>query len=137
VRCDIFESLISRKGERHAQIPGHHPVHHRHLAGVVFLSPLSTGQTPAARAPRPAWEYTSVIIVRPARSNADFTSWPMVTPDGQVEELGMPISVPTKAAELGAEGWELFSITPISNNVGGDDLAGFTSQLMYWFKRPK
>jgi len=53
-----------------------------------------------------------------------------------------------KAKELGDQGWELVSVTPVSGATGGSnicngdrgcysDYAGFTDGLEYWFKRPK
>ena len=112
------------------------------LFGVIILDPRpSAGQQNAARSPRQAWEYTCVIITRDARSNAVFSSWAIATPDGKYTELDGPASMPTKCPELGAAGWELFAITPVSDTVGDNlnnvSVAGFTSQLMYWFKRPK
>ena len=88
------------------------------------------------------WEYKSIVIVRPARSNADWSDWAEINGE-QSMTLPLPVSVPRKAKELGEQGWELVSITPISNNAGGpgnsgyNDLAGFTGQIMYWFKRPR
>ena len=113
------------------------------LFGVIILAPRpSAGQQQnAARPPRQAWEYTCVVITRDARSNAVFSSWAIATPDGKYTELDGPASMPTKIPELGAEGWELFAITPVSDTVGDNlnnvNVAGFTNQLMYWFKRPK
>lgn len=89
-----------------------------------------------------AWEYKSITIVRSAQSNSVWSDWVEVTGD-IVKTLPLPVSVPKRSKELGEQGWELVSITPISNNAGGfsnsgaNDLAGFTSSLMYWFKRPK
>jgi hypothetical protein len=48
-------------------------------------------------------------------------------------------------SELGDEGWELVDVVPVSNHLGGAttqgygtrDMAGYTSQLTYYFKRPK
>jgi len=51
--------------------------------------------------------------------------------------------MPKKENELGSQGWELVAVTPISSNAGGsgtsgyNNLAGFTSQILYVFKRPK
>ena len=109
--------------------------------GAFVISGYAQGERPAPA--REAWEYTSVIIVREAKSGAEFTQWIAVGPDGAVKELPAPVSVPKKAAELGAAGWELVAVTPMSNNAGGytasgsSDYAGFTSQIMYWFKRAK
>ena len=94
--------------------------------------------TPAVQ----AWEYKTIVIVRSAKSNADWSDWVEVT-DEQVKTLSKPVMVPKRAKELGEQGWELISVTPVSNNAGGsgntgyNDLSGFTSQIIYWFKRPK
>lgn len=94
--------------------------------------------TPAVQ----AWEYKCIVIVRAAKSNADWSDWAEVTGE-QVKTLSQPVMVPKKAKELGDQGWELISVTPVSNNAGGsggsgyNDLSGFTSQILYWFKRPK
>lgn len=93
--------------------------------------------------PRQMWEYRSISIVRASQTGAPFTIWNEVSPDGTAKELPLPVNVPARAKQLGEEGWELVSIVPISNNVCGggatnaSSCAGFTSQIMYWFKRPK
>lgn len=95
-------------------------------------------KVPAAQ----SWEYKVIVIVRPAQSNATWSDWAEISGE-QSRTLQLPVSVPKKAKELGEQGWELVSITPISNNAGGsgssgyNDLSGFTSQIMYWFKRPR
>jgi hypothetical protein len=45
---------------------------------------------------------------------------------------------------LGSDGWELVSAAPVSSfagsaSAGNSDmaLAGATSEMLYWFKRPK
>lgn len=93
-----------------------------------------TGNRPAAI----KWEYKTIVIVRPARSNADWSDWAEGT-GAESKTLPLPVSVPKRANELGEQGWELFSMTSVSNNATGTqgDLAGFTSQIVYWFKRPK
>ena len=83
-----------------------------------------------------AWEYKSLIIARGATtSNAQFSVWVEATGE-IVKELPLPVSMPSKAQELGAQGWELISVTPVSNHVT-TGTAGFTSQIIYWFKRAK
>jgi hypothetical protein len=46
-----------------------------------------------------------------------------------------------KLKELGDQGWELVSVTPRSSYLGsnsaGSDFAGFTSDELWVFKRPK
>ncbi len=110
------------------------------IVGIAFLSIVWVvyGKQQKASSSNQAWEYKSIVIVRPANSNANWSDWAEVTGD-VVKTLPMPVSVPKKAKELGEQGWELVSITPVSNNAGstGSDMAGFTSQIMYWFKRQK
>ena len=91
------------------------------------------------RATGQRWEYRSMIIVRPAQTGAQFTSGAEILPDGTVKDLPLPVSAGARANQLGNEGWELISIVPMSNNAcgNGGDCAGFTSEIMYWFKRPK
>ena len=108
------------------------------IAGIVLLSTVWVvyGKQQKAAPANQAWEYKTIVIVRPAQSNANWSDWADVSGD-VVKTLSLPVAVPKKAKELGEQGWELVSITPVSNNAGGTDLAGFTSQIMYWFKRPK
>lgn len=108
------------------------------LCAAAFLfGPMQSANAQRATAQR--WEYRSIFIVRPAQSGAQFTSWAEVLPDGTIKELPLPVSAGTKANQLGNDGWELVSIVPMSANACGTngDCAGFTSQVMYWFKRPK
>ena len=82
------------------------------------------------------WEYKSLIIVRGAStSNGEFTAWGEITGE-TLKQLPLPVSIPAKAQELGTQGWELISVVPVSNHVGNGN-AGFTSQINYFFKRPK
>jgi hypothetical protein len=82
------------------------------------------------------WEYKSLIIGRGAlTSNGEFTVWGEITGE-KMKQLPPPVSVPAKAQELGMQGWELISVVPVSNHVG-NETAGFTSQIIYSFKRPK
>jgi len=85
--------------------------------------------------PMQAWEYTSLIIARGAINNGQFSVWYEATGEN-VKELSLPVSVPAKAQELGNQGWELISVTPVSNHTS-TGTAGFTSQIIYIFKRPK
>ena len=90
------------------------------------------------------WEYRWIIVVRAAESNAEWVKWYDNSSEGR-KELPGPINTNAKAAELGDQGWELVAVTPMSNNTGGhvtqgygsSDMAGYTSQLTYYFKRPK
>ena len=111
------------------------------IIGIVLISVVWAvyGKQQKAATSNQAWEYKTIVIVRSAQSNATWSDWAEVSGD-VVQTLSLPVAVPKKAKELGEDGWELVSITPVSNNAGGaggSDLAGFTSQIMYWFKRPK
>ena len=107
------------------------------IAFFVFLTTwVVYGQEQKNTSERQSWEYKSIVMVRSAKSNADWSDWAEVSGE-DVKTLPLPVSVPKRAKELGEQGWELVSVTAISNNAGGTDLAGFTSQLVYWFKRPK
>ena len=110
------------------------------LAAFAFLG--VQGQSRATSAQK--WEYRSISVVRAAESNSEWSRWFDVTADAR-KELPRPVNVQAKFAELGEEGWELVAVTPVSNNTGGhttqgygsSDMAGYTSQLSYFFKRPR
>ena len=110
------------------------------LAAVAFVGVRGTAQQTVA----PKWEYRWIIVVRAAETNADWTRWFDATADER-KELPRPINTSGKVAELGEQGWELVTVTPVSNNTGGhvtqgygsSDMAGYTSQLTYYFKRRK
>lgn len=117
------------------------------LGAVVLslcLAMLVYGQTQKNAVTRPTWEYKVIILNRSAESNAPYTIWQEVSADGATTLTG-PVSGVAKMSELGNQGWELVAVVPISNNAGGfspdgrgsSDIAGFTSQLNYYFKRPK
>jgi hypothetical protein len=76
-----------------------------------------------------AWEYKSVTLTRTIQQ-PNFT-W---AEDGK-ELPGSP-NMTLKGKELGEQGWELVTITPMSSQTG-DGYTGFTNTLLYWFKRPK
>ena len=110
------------------------------FAGLAFL-----GVQGQARGTSPTkWEYRSIAVVRAAEPNAEWARWFDVTAEGR-KELARPVNAQARIAELGEEGWELVAVTPISNNLGGhttqgygsSDMAGYTSQLSYFFKRAK
>lgn len=111
------------------------------LAGVLVMG--ATTAQPQPGAPQ-KWEYRWVGVVRAAESGADWAGWFEVTAEGR-RQLPAPVNLPRKLAEFGEEGWELVSVTPMSNHLGGAttqgygtrDMAGYTSQLTFCFKRPK
>jgi hypothetical protein len=78
---------------------------------------------------RVTWEYKSVVLTRTI--NAPNFTW---TEDGR-ELPGSPDMI-AKARDLGDQGWELVTITPLSAQTG-QGYTGFTNALLYWFKRPK
>ena len=88
-----------------------------------------------------AWEYRSIVIGRKT-GQADFTIWFDVGPDG-AKQLSGTVDAARKANEFGAQGWELVSVTAVSNAAtsgagsGYSDTAGFTNSVLYWFKRLK
>jgi hypothetical protein len=84
---------------------------------------------------RQAWEYKSVVIARSAQSKAEFSLWVEASPEGTKQLTGR-VYMPLKAQELGEQGWELVSVTPVSNTTT-QDTAGFTDNIIYWFKRPR
>ena len=108
------------------------------IIGIITLSTVWVvyGKQQKAAVANQAWEYKTIVIVRSAQSNSNWSDWAEVSGD-VIKSLSLPVAVPKKANELGEQGWELVSITAVSNNAGGTDLAGFTSQISYWFKRPK
>ena len=70
---------------------------------------------------RQAWEYKSLVYSLTDTGRKEFYE------DGkQISSSLTPVS---KAPELGAEGWELISMTSTVN--------GQYTHYVYWFKRPK
>jgi hypothetical protein len=105
------------------------------IAALVLTMWIVYGKGQKNTPGRQAWEYKSIIIVRSAKTNAEFSDWAEISGE-VVKQLPLPVSVPAKAKDLGDQGWELVSVTPISNNTC-PDCGGFTSQIIYWLKRPK
>jgi hypothetical protein len=111
------------------------------LAGFAFLGVQGA---PARGTATTKWEYRTISVVRAAEHGAEWTRWFETATEGR-RELPRPVDTQAKIAALGEEGWELVGVTPISSNTGGhttqgygsSDMAGFTSQLSYFFKRPK
>jgi hypothetical protein len=94
------------------------------LAAVALLCVVlwtAYGQGQRSNAARQAWEYkTFVYMVQKAANN-------LLYEDGKpLPGSATPIS---RAADLGAEGWELVSIAA-TESPG-------TTTYVYWFKRPK
>lgn len=107
------------------------------LAGWTAYARLQrisyTGQT---------WEYKSIVITRGygaaklgeyLKTAEAFSYW---AEDGKA--LAGQVNMISKSKELGDQGWELVSVTPLSSIASSQgSYAGFTDVLIYWFKRPK
>jgi hypothetical protein len=100
------------------------------LIAVICLGRWATSarSQPAARPERTAWEYKTIVLTRSVGSEF---SW---TDDGQALN-GAPNMV-AKSKELGEQGWELVTITPVASEII-EGRTGFTNSVQYWFKRPK
>jgi hypothetical protein len=78
------------------------------------------------------WDYKWISVARAVQSGGAWSVWAE-----DDKPLQGPVTIASKIKELGDQGWELCSVTPISNNSCTDGCAGFTSQISYYFKRPK
>jgi hypothetical protein len=85
----------------------------------------------AAKSVSVRWEYKLVNIERQPNAFAlgDFNQ---LAEDGQSSK-GDWFS---KAQQLGSQGWELVSVTPMANS-SGRNFAGSTTEVMFLFKRPR
>jgi hypothetical protein len=118
------------------------PVHFMALATLAAFAGFGFRGEQERAAPK--WEYRWVILSRAAETNAEWVRWFEVSAEGS-RTLAGPINSAAKVAELGEQGWELVSVTPMSNHLGGAttegygsrDMAGYTSQLTYYFKRAR
>jgi hypothetical protein len=105
---------------------------------VVVAALCVTGWTAQAKlqrssSARQAWEYKSVSVARGVEINGAWSVW--VEDD---KRLPGPVTITAKIQELGDQGWEMVSATPLSSHsCGSGDCAGFTSQVTFLFKRPK
>ena len=75
---------------------------------------------------RQTWEYKSIYLTR---SSAAWSGW---YEDNR--PLYSQVSMVSKSKELGDQGWELISVTPLSSYSGTS--SPFTDGLLYVFKRP-
>jgi hypothetical protein len=114
---------------------------------VVALSCLAAwtvhAQLQRSSPVRPTWEYKSIVLTR----GIDNAAWTGRFEDGKA--IPGPFEAILKSKELGDQGWELVSVTPISSyaHAGYKDIkpsgyttpswAGYTDGLVYWFKRPR
>ncbi len=89
---------------------------------VIFFSlAIWTEQGQGGPRVAQAWEYKTLVFVTSGLRRGLFE-------DGaQLAGSATPIS---RAAELGAQGWELVSVTSTASG-------GPTDTFVYWFKRPK
>lgn len=96
---------------------------------------------------RQTWEYKVIFRYRGfegARQGENFQragdwyAW-----SDNAKDLPTPVDMVEKLTELGDQGWELVSVTARSGYLGGleihaaGDFAGFTSDEIWVFKRPK
>jgi len=115
------------------------------MLSVIALKPLISPITAASAQAQPArgsvsskavpvttnvgWEYKLVDISRPG--GFGLQDYKNMAEDGQAlngtDWFG-------KAEQLGAQGWELVSVTAASN-LSGQNFAGATSEMMFLFKR--
>lgn len=90
-----------------------------------FVGWTVNAQLQKGSAARQAWEYRNVVFTIDA-----FDRQTMYEDGKQVSAAATPLS---KMPDLGAEGWELVSVTSTSKPVG----SGSMSTNVYWLKRPK
>jgi hypothetical protein len=89
---------------------------------------------------RQVWEYKSIVRTRgfPTGNSVDAavaaTDWTQWYEDGQ--PIAAPADPLAKVNQLGAQGWELITITPRSS-LASNWTAGTTSDETWLFKRPK
>ena len=96
---------------------------------VSLASWTAHAQLQKSGSQRQTWEYKAVVLNRTIL-HPEFT-WM----EDSKELPGAPNMV-LKAKELGDQGWELVSITPLSSQTG-EGYTGFTNSILYWFKRSK
>lgn len=92
---------------------------------LTFVGWTVNAQLQKGGAARQAWEYKNVVFTIDS-----FDRQTMYEDGKQVSAAATPLS---KMPDLGAEGWELISVTSTSKPVG----SGSMSTSVYWLKRPK
>ena len=101
------------------------------LKPVLNPETASAQGTAGKQAPtvaRTNWEYKMITVSNPTEDS--IISW---GEDG--EALPKPVQYLVKAEELGAQGWELVSFTPLSHPVSGP--GGRTTNYAFVYKRQK
>ena len=113
------------------------------IACTLLLFLTIYAQTNIGTSNQNKWEYKAITIYRSSGNlgNGSWSQWFEISGDTQVS-LPQPVSVAKKLKELGMQGWELISVTPLSGAAGGtgtngySDIAGFTTHVTYYLKRP-
>ncbi len=104
---------------------------------LVFLTMY--GQNNSAPATAKKWDYKAITIFRTSGETA-WSQWFETSGDTQIP-LPQPVSPTKRLRELGMQGWELVSVTPLSASSGGrgtqgySDIAGFTTHVTYYLKK--
>ena len=104
------------------------------VAALCIAGWTAKAQLQRSNAARQTWEYKSVSVARAVQINGAWSVWAE-----DDKPLPGPVTISAKIKELGEQGWEMISATPLSSHScgGAGDCAGFTSQVTYYFKRPK
>ncbi|MEI9946604.1 MAG: hypothetical protein WDN26_20575 [Chitinophagaceae bacterium] len=115
------------------------------LAFIFLIAWNLYGQTKPSPA-RQTWEYKTCSLY----CNTDNKGWIERYEDGV--SMGAPFSMLERMKELGAQGWELIAVVPLSNSYHNGytntnfensrpettpSVAGFTNQMSFYFKRQK
>ncbi len=85
------------------------------------------------------WEYKVILRYRTAKDDERGYVFGIAVSDWLYKEDGKEagsLDMVAKLKELGESGWELVSVVPQSTSVG-EAYAGFTSEVIWLFKRPK
>ena len=102
------------------------------IALLCLVGWTGYAQAQRSNSVRQAWDYKWISVGRVVESGGTWSVWAE-----DDKPLRGPVTIASKIKELGDQGWELLSVTPISNNSCPQGCAGFTSQVTYFFKRPK
>jgi hypothetical protein len=101
-----------------------------YLLLVIVLSCLGGwtvhAQLQRSNPARQTWEYKSIVVGRNG-INENFSAW---AEDGK--QLPPPVDIDVKNRELGNQGWELVTVFPVADTVGGA-----TTRVQSFYKRPK